>query len=169
MAKTKKGAQLSSGTMMFRIFRVLIAAALLVYLVRSMGGSADSTTSFEDMRAAVLQSADLTTMQEADNQMIRRLYGIDANNYESVMLYYPSTNMGAEEILLVHLSDKTQAEALLSAMESRKASQLSSFEGYGVEQTAMLEDSVCEVRGNYAIFVSAQNSSDIKSAFDAAY
>lgn len=81
------------------------------------------------------------------------------------MLYYPTTNMGAEEILLVRLADPSQAAAVEEAVAQRVTTQKNSFEGYGVQQFEMLENSVTEVWPNYVLFVSAADPGAVREAF----
>lgn len=141
---------------------VALAIALLAAQLRQ---DAESATDFAVMREAVTAAAELSPMQEADNQMIKRLYGLDPADYDGVLLYYPATNMGAEELLLVKLRDGAQRETVSAAIETRLAAQKASFEGYGAAQTAMLEQSVTLVQGNYALFIAAADPASVKQAF----
>lgn len=147
------------------------ALVLIFVIVLAVQGSGNqrSSTDFQTMREAVLAHADLDLMTEGDNQMIRRLYGLNVDEYEAIMLYYPNTNMGAEEILLVEMSDDSQQETVQAAIENRVSSQLSSFEGYGAEQTAMLENSVQIIRGNYALLAVSENAEEIRTSFEDAF
>ena len=153
----------------FTVLKVICLAGLVFFLYTKMSGSRLSTVAFADMQSAVTGAADMATMQEADNQMIKRLYGLDPSLYDGVCLYYPLTNMGAEELFLLKLKDASQQDEVRSAIEARLATQKKSFEGYGIEQSAMLNRSVYEVRGNYAIFVSADDTAPMKNAFDRTY
>ena len=153
----------------FTVLKVICLAGLVFFLYTKMSGSRLSTVTFADMQSAVTGAADMATMQEADNQMIKRLYGLDPSLYDGVCLYYPLTNMGAEELFLLKLKDTSQQDEVRSAIEARLATQKKSFEGYGIEQSAMLNRSVYEVRGNYAIFVSADDTAPMKNAFDRTY
>lgn len=143
----------------------LLVLGLLVMLYSLLSTNHISNADFETVRQAVSDAADLSTMAEGDNQTFKRLYGLDAADYEDIFLYYPTTNMGAEELLLVKLTDTAQQETLKAAIESRVQTQMNSFEGYGVDQYAMLENSVIEVQGNYVLFVSAADPSPIRRAF----
>lgn len=155
--------------MLFMILKWALVILCIVVLVLGSRGSAVSSTSFDEMKKAVLQDADLSVMAEADNQMIRRLYGLESADYDGILLYYPTTNMGAEEILLVKLADPSQGETVRAAIEKRVKSQLDSFEGYGAEQTALLQNSVQEIKGNYALLAVADNAAEIRKAFEKAY
>ena len=148
-----------------KIAKWALILLLAVVLIMQSAGDRSSSTSFSDMASAVQQSADLSQMSEGDNQMLKRLYGIDGAEYDGVMLYYPASSMGAEELLLVKMRDSAQKDQVQAAMEARRSAQLSNFDGYGADQTAMLENSIIEVKGNYALFVSAVNPAAVQDAF----
>ncbi len=137
----------------------------LAFIVSISAQGRESATDFETMSAAVSSAASLTEVQEGDNQMVKRLYGLDPSEYEGVLLYYPTTNMGAEELLLVKLSDTSQQEAVTAAIEDRVQTQMNSFEGYAVEQYEMLQRAVTEVRGNYILLIVANDSGPVRQAF----
>ena len=84
---------------------------------------------------------------------------------DGCLLYYPSTNMGARELLIVRLSDLSQQKAVAGAVAARLQTQLKSFEGYGVEQTALLNEAVTDVQGNYILFVVHENAAAADRAF----
>ena len=115
---------------------------------------------------AVTQVIEMENMLEGDNTMIKRFYGLDPSAYEACILYYPTTNMMAEELLIVKLRDVSQQETVRAAAEKRIATQKTTFEGYGPEQFALLSDhSVVEVRGNYVLFVVNERSAAARDAF----
>ena len=148
------------------ILKWAVFAVVIVLIVRMRAGGKISETPFETMSEAVVASSDLSAQLEGDRQMIRRLYRLDPDEYDGVVLYYPVTNMGAEELLLVRLSDADQEEAVLAAVESRIAAQKDSFEGYGIEQMEMLEHAVIKSEGNYVLFVSAKDPDPVRRAFE---
>lgn len=141
----------------------VILVVVFLYVISAQGR--ESQTEFSVMAEAVTGAADLSTMQEADNQMVKRLYGLDPDAYEGALLYYPTTNMGAEEILLVKLKDTSQQETVKTAMEDRVATQKANFDGYGISQYEMLEQCVIETRGNYMLLVVAADTSSVRQAF----
>ncbi len=153
----------------WKFIKWLLIIVLAVFLISGRLSNRISITDFSTMAKAVTEATDLTPMQEADNQMLKRLYGLDSSLYDGVLLYYPTTNMGAEELLLVKMADTSQAAEVQAAMENRLATQKKSFDGYGAEQTAMLEKSILKVRGNYALFISAEDPVKVRQAFDRNY
>lgn len=142
---------------------LVLAAA---YLLQFSAGNRVSRRDFAAVRQAVLAAVPQDNLQEADNQMIKRLYGLDPAQYEGgLALYYPTSNMGAEELLLVRAKDRTQVEAVQQAIQARLAVQKKNFDGYGAEQTAMLNASQVVVRGRDILFVSAADPARAVQAF----
>ena len=95
----------------------------------------------------------------------KRLYGLNVNDYEGVVLYISDSNMGAEELLIVKLADTSQAEAVESAVQTRIENQENSFEGYGVEQYQLLQEHVLDVEGNYVFFMVHKEAQKAQKAF----
>jgi len=150
----------------YEIARWGCALLALILLVSMFGGNSPSSAKAEDVAEAVTETIDMTNMLKAENQMVKRLYGLDPAAFESCILYYPTTNMMAEEVLIVKLSDMSQQDTVRAAAEKRLATQKTTFEGYGVEQFDMLSNhSVIEVRGNYVLFVVNANCDAALKAF----
>ena len=140
---------------------LVLAAAFLVAI--SMG-SRSSTADFSTVSQAVTAAADLTDTLEGDSQMIRRLYGLDPGDFDGAMLYYPATNMGSRELLLIKLRDRSQEETVRAAMEKRLTTQQDAFEGYAPEQYAMVKSGVVEIRGGYALLISCGDPEAVRQA-----
>ena len=152
--------------MIYEITRWVVVLVAVVSLIIMFGGNTVSSADPADVEAAVTAQIDMTNMLPGDNQMIKRFYGLDPAQFEACILYYPTTNMMAEELLIVKLSDLSQQEAVRSAVEARIATQKNTFEGYGVEQFEMLtNNAVVEVRGNYILFVVNGASAAARDAF----
>ena len=155
-----------SKSIVFEILRWVVVAAAVLFLLSKFSQNRISTAAPEAVIEAVTSKLDMSEMQEANNRMIKRLYGLDPEKYESCILYYPTTNMGAEELLIVKLSDMSQQDEVRIAVEKRLDTQKTSFDGYGVNQYDMLtKNSVIEIRGNYILFVVHPASAAAAQAF----
>lgn len=66
----------------------------------------------DDVEEAVASAMDLSGMEKTSNRMIKRLYGLNANDYEGAVLYISTFNMDVEELLIVKLKDKSQGETV---------------------------------------------------------
>ena len=113
---------------------------LVVFIVALLGADKTSEAKIEAVEKAVEKEVPLTGMHSVQSQMVKRLYGLNVNDYEGVVLYISDSNMGAEELLIVKLADTSQAEAVESAVQTRIENQENSFEGYGVEQYQLLQE-----------------------------
>lgn len=153
-------------SIMYEILRWAVVLAAVVMLVLMFGMDPVSNADIADVESAVTQKLDMSSVLAGDNLMIRRLYGIDPAEYEACVLYYPSTNMVAEELLIIKLADTSQQEAVQAAIEARLQTQKTSFDGYGIEQYDMLtNNSVVEIRGNFVLFVVNAASAEARQAF----
>ena len=153
-------------TVVFEIIRFVCVVLTVVLIVSYAMKNKVSNADIKDVTEAVTAQINTENMQQADNQMIKRLYGINPEDYEGCVLYYPNTNMDAEELLIVKLSDVSQQSDLLTAAEKRIDTQKKTFDGYGVEQFALLTDnSVIQASGNYFLLVVSKTSDNAKSAF----
>ena len=151
---------------MTELIRWVAVAAMALCLILTFGGDPVSSAEFADVSAAVLPEVDTANMLEAENQMVKRLYGLDPVNFEGCALYYPRTNMDAEELLIIKLKDKSQQEEVKAALEARVQTQKTTFEGYGVEQMDLLNNyCVVDVRGNFALLVVSKTCDAAQAAF----
>lgn len=120
---------------------------------------------FSDLKAETESAMDLTEMQQADAQLLRRLYGLNGEELSDWILWTAQDNMAVEELLLVECVSKEQAEQVRQAAEARVDTQIHNFEGYGPEQVQLLKESVTEVRDTCVLFVVSEQAQDVKDSF----
>ena len=155
-----------SNAFLYEIGRWVAVIAGLVILLVLFGGNSVSGADPQEVAEAVTSAIDMENMQLADNQMVKRFYGLDPADYEGCILYYPNTNMMAEEVLIVKLKDISQQQTVSDAIEARLQTQKNTFEGYGVEQFDLLTNhAVVELRGNYVLFVVSDHAEAARKAF----
>lgn len=154
-------------TRILECLRWVCAVAVVVFIISGFSGSGTvSNTPIESMETAVTAALDMSTMQRADNRMIHRLYGLNPADFEGCVLYYPTSNMGAEELLIVWLRDESQQQTVSDAVAARLETQKTSFEGYGVEQYDLLTaHSILDLQGNYILFVVNSAAENALAAF----
>ena len=146
-----------------RLMLAVVTAFLLIFMV---GSAPNTDVSLQELEAVAVPQLSEGEVQKADGRMLRRLYGLNPSDYAEVVLYYPASNMGVEELLLVKLNDTAQTETVEAAIEARLGAQKQSFDGYGIEQTALLNNNaVKEVRGRYILFAVGVNAQAIRQAF----
>jgi hypothetical protein len=150
----------------FAIIRWITALALAAVLFLFASSEKISNADFDSVCAAVEKQLDLTQMQRGSDSVFRRLYSLDSADYDGVMLYWPVSNMDAEELLIIRLKDVSQQDEIRAAVEKRLATQKKSFDGYGAEQYELLTDfSVLDTEGNYVLFVVGRDCDKVEKAF----
>lgn len=138
---------------------------VIVFMIASSASGRMSKTDISEVRACIEANADLTDMLPGDDAALRRLYGLDAAEFDGYILYTPKSNMNAEELLIIKLADKSQKQAVEDAFNARLDTQKNSFEGYGIEQFDLLENSsVAKVTSGYGIFIVRKDQAVLYSA-----
>ena len=145
--------------------RIAMVAVLLVFMIYLQVGAKESDAAIGDVAGAVVNTLDTSTMEESANRKFKKFYGLNAGDYEGVVLYAPISNMDAEELLIVKLKNSSQAETVRAAIEKRLETQKSSFEGYGIEQYDLLENHILDIRGNYILYVVHSDANKALQAF----
>lgn len=150
----------------FVIVELLAVVSIIVFIACVSEGPVR-----EDVTLAELSETALSAMETeeefslADSQDLRKYYGLDASEYEDVLLYLPSSNMDAAELLIVVMEDESQADEMEEAMNERLETQKQAFESYGVEQMGILNQAVICVKGRYGLFAVCSDADAVKAAF----
>lgn len=140
---------------------LLVIIVYVVILLAAQGGDAPAET----VKNNVLAVTGTDGMKEADVQDFKRCYGLNANDYEEVLLYLPKDVMGVDELLIVRVKGEGQTETVKEAAEERLDTQTESFEGYGAEQTKLLKSAVLEERGSYVFMAVGEDADEAYAAF----
>ena len=141
---------------------VLVFVVYIIFLVSRQGGN-DVTV--KTISENILKVAKTEGMTKGTTQDLKKYYGLNSNDFDGVMLYIPDDVMSVNEILVVKLKDRSQAEEVEKAVENRRKTQKNNFEGYGVQQTKLINSSVMVSRGYYVLFTISEDADAIYEAF----
>lgn len=134
---------------------------MVVTLVRREGKRVD----FAMLTRDVTENLDLSQVREADARTLRRLYGLNGDEWENWLLYTAKDNMEVEELLLLEAKSGEQLDLAEEAAQRRAETQLQNFEGYAPEQVQMLEHRVLKKAGNYLLFAVGDEAESAREAF----
>ena len=150
---------------MYQIISIAMVAALalVIILFLAQGGGSRKPISEVSPKAEALFSNDKS--QKSSERLLKKYYGLNPEEYDGVVLYFPITNMDAEEMLIIRLADPAQAEEVVNAIRERNLSQCNVYEGYAPEQFALCENAVIDVQGNYILYVVHGDADRIDAAF----
>ena len=149
----------------YLVIRYALLIALVVSVIVIAAGKADSTARFEDVAMAVSRYLTSDQMEEGADRYLKKIYGLNASDYEDVLIYVPTTNMSAQEMLLIKLSSRDQSEAVEAAIRARIDSQYNIYEGYAPEQVDMLDRAIVDPQGNYILYISCDDPIKIDEVF----
>lgn len=145
--------------------RIGMVVILLVFIILLQVGNKNSNSTLNAVTDSVIKAIKVEGMEESSNRMFKKFYGLNASDYEGVTLYAPVTNMNAEELLIIKLKDRSQAESVTEAINSRLETQKSSFEDYGIEQFDLLENHILDVQGNFILYIVHPDATKADQAF----
>lgn len=149
----------------YHYIKYALAAVLLIFVILDMVNDPVSSAKIETVAENVVKAAEFQGMEVAEARMVKRFYGLNPKDYEGAVLYAPIDNMDAHEMILVKLKDSSQKKQVQDAILERLDTQLKSFQGYGAEQTALLNKHVLLERGNFVLYVVGEHASDAQEAF----
>ena len=149
---------------LYRIIRYGLVILLIVMIIL-FSGNRESKTPFDRMAASVSGHIQSDSMKQDELRYLKKYYGLNADDYEGVLIYTPATNMSACEALLIKLKSADQSDDVEAAIQSRIASQDQIFRGYAPEQVELLEQAVVDVQGNYVFYIVDDNAAQIDEVF----
>jgi len=151
--------------LILRIISVSMVIALAAVIIVSLSGSSESSRSVDEVAAQVTGLFENDKSEKSPERMFKKHYGLNAQDYEGVVLYSPISNMDAEELLIVKVSDPEQMDALVQAVKDRLETQTNIYEGYAPAQYDLCLHAVTCEEGNFLLFVVHENADQIEAAF----
>ena len=146
----------------FAEFIAVLALAGVMFLLLYKKGPKDvALTSVDDM---FIRSFSTEGMEPAQDMRFKRSYGLNAADYEEVLYYVPDNTMSVNEFLIVKCFDPADTDTVVSACEERIAAQKRSFDGYGTNQTALLNQAELYVSGRYVCLFVSEHAAEWLSA-----
>ena len=127
-------------------------------------GESESDADVGAVEAAVA-SVGLGSMKKSDDLTVKKVFGINAGDYEGVVYYKGEGIMDVNELLIVKLKSVSQASDVKKAAQNRLDEQIKNFTNYGTDQIDLLNQGVVVSRGNYVFYTVSENSDKLKSAF----
>lgn len=145
-----------------KAFFVIVLAVFLVFVYT--GQNADDVP-MEEIEKQLTEQTELAQMQKCGNRTLMQFYGLDYEQLESYIYYKSSKALSVEELLIVKTKDEAALSGVKEAAETRIQSQIKTYEGYGPEQVAMLNNAIVFTRGCYLFCCIAEDPEAYKEVF----
>ena len=129
---------------------ILLLAGVMTLLLYEKDPRPDVTdTEVGEMFESIAEDA---SVLPGGTLRLRRVFGLNAADYDLMVYYMPKETMDVCEFLLIR-ADESSIDGVRSAMKARVASQLAAFDHYGEHQTELLNKAVIESFGNYICLI----------------
>lgn len=150
---------------MINILKYAMVFVLIVYVVLLVSQQGVDDVPIKTITGNILKVTKTDGMSQGSSQDLKKYYGLNANDFDGVMLYIPDDVMSVNEMLVVKLKNPDQADEVERAAKKRLETQESSFEGYGTKQTELIQSAILETKGNYVLMVISEDAEKICEAF----
>ena len=150
---------------LINILKYAMVVVFIVYIALLVSQENTDDVPVKTISQNMLKVTNTDGMSQGTTQDLKKYYGLNANDYDGVMLYIPDDVMSVNEILVVKLKNQEQANEVEQAVKKRLKTQKSSFEGYRVNQTKLLNSAITETKGNYVMMVISEDAEKIFEAF----
>lgn len=149
-------------------YKIKLQLLIFIFLFISLfttGCGVNNEKTVSEIESNMKKEIKFENMVKGNNKDLKRFYHINMNDYDGVILYIPKSTMDVSEVLIVKVKDKSQIESLEDIIDTRIASQLKSFSGYGPKQCKLINDYELKTKGNFLIFTISKNAQEIKESF----
>ena len=128
---------------------LLLVGVMTLLLYKKEPRSNVTEAEVHTMFASVVGDAPVT---EAGSLRIRRVFDLNAADYDMIVYYTPVETMDVCEFILIR-TNEANASAAKTALEKRLSSQITAFTNYGEEQTELLKNAIIWQSGDYICLI----------------
>lgn len=114
------------------------------------------------------QSVKLDKLKKGDAHKLKKLYDLGTEQVEDFLLYTASSNVRADEIVVIKVKDGSQIDSIKARITQRVDAQAVKFKDYRPDEYALLEKHVLKVKSHYILFAVSADTEQIEKAFDTA-
>lgn len=144
---------------------------LIAVIAALLGGCSGSEVTYESVTAAEIgasieRTVDLSDMTRGDANRLRKFYDIEATELANFVLYTASSNVRADELLIVKVNDPGEIANITERVHRRIAVQTSKFQNYRPEEYYLIEKHVLSSKGPFVFFAVSQDAERMERTFD---
>lgn len=156
--------------MMKRLLTFMLTVSVMAWM---LAGCSASNGASEELSAAEVgeyigQAVSLDGMKQRDLEKLQGLYPIEAEKVEDFVLYTSSSNIRADELVIIKVKDANEVDGMLASIQKRIEAQTAKFQDYLPEEYYLIEKHVLKTKGRLILFVVSDGADRIEEAFDKA-
>ena len=150
----------------YKIYYRLLAVLVVIVFVGLYKVLEVKDINISEIRNAIINSTDVSVMDEDDGTKLRKLYGVNKYDLDQFIYYGPKSNMEANEILIIKPKNDSDTEKIEKAITNRINTQSDSFRNYNKEQYEILSNHILEKKDGYIILLISKDNEKIKQSLD---
>ncbi|WP_416198208.1 MAG: DUF4358 domain-containing protein [Sporanaerobacter sp.] len=135
----------------------------------SSDNKAEKEPSIDEIEKNISEAVDLSNMKKVDGDKLEKLYDIHSDELEGFLLYTADTNIKADEMLILKVSDEKDISDIQDKISNRIEEQSNSFKDYLPDEYYLIEKHVLKSNGQYILFVISEDAEKIESIFDESF
>ncbi|MED1785032.1 DUF4358 domain-containing protein [Brevibacillus fortis] len=114
----------------------------------------------------IKQTVKLEEMKQGDLTKLQKLYEIAPEEVEDFVLFTASSNVEADELLVLKVKDINQIEVVKEKVQKRIEAQTVKFRDYRPIEYHLVEKHVWRVKDQFILFAVSEKNDQIKGAFE---
>ena len=150
------------------VIKVVLAAVLIFFLAAVCSLQDARDVPLSDIDKILQKETKIGKMENCGERQLMQFIGIDASGYDSFIYYKTKKALGVDELLIIKANPGQELNNALDAVETRIHNQISTFEGYGQEQVALLKKAIITQRGDYLFYCVANSPEKYEEVFNRA-
>jgi len=150
---------------------MLALVAGIVLLSACAGGNTglDEGITLAEIHSSVQQAADLNGLRQHDGDKLYKLYGIKSEDLEDFVLYTASSNVKADELLVIQVKQASEIADVTDRIEQRIQEQTVKFKDYRPKEFNLVEKHVLKSKGRFVFFAVSEHVDRMEEAYDAVW
>ncbi|EPY05020.1 hypothetical protein PAALTS15_22523 [Paenibacillus alvei TS-15] len=151
-----------------RFFALLILVFAISAVLGCASEQSDINVSAAKIEEQMKQSVKLDKLKKGDAHKLKKLYDLGTEQVEDFLLYTASSNVRADEIVVIKVKDESQIDSIKARITQRVDAQAVKFKDYRPDEYALVEKHVLKVKSQYILFAVSADTEQIEKAFDTA-
>lgn len=148
----------------YSVVKGILVLLLVIYLVGLCLSDSAKDLPMETITSS-MSKANLSGLNECGKTELMRFYSLEEGNTEGYFFYKADSPMSVEELLIVKSASKSDAALILEQVQAHLDSQKNTFEGYGTDQMALLNEAIVETKGIYTYYMCGPHAASWRERF----
>lgn len=140
------------------ILKTVLVVLLVLYLGFLYRSDSSKNVPMDEIAASMAQDEAVASLNEMGRADLKHYYQTDGDDTDGFFFYKAASPMSVDEICIMKAPDRSTADTLLQNAQAHLDSQKKVFEGYGTNQTALLNRAFAAKKGDYVYYLCGEQA-----------